>query len=199
MNKLFIVSIAILFFSCETTSDRTVFPTEPQDGIPESLAKKGGNDKGKERIIYTIDIIPMKGTPLDNNLINNCPETRTERGYYNINWEGLTQCVILKPYTDGVASVTLTQDPQLWVKVKQGKIIGVYFFQQDVDGPEGIQYSFKTVELKSPVIPDASGFTLQVQRDDIEVWKHKTHNGGARVEMVGTICIGDIVYTPVAP
>ena len=81
---------------------------------------------------------------------------------------------------------------------KKGKIVGVYFFEQDHIGQDGMQHSTDTIELESPVTPLAEGFTIPVRRSDIEVWKHKTHNGGARVEMVGTICIGDIIYTPIS-
>lgn len=39
MKKLVIMAIAFLFFSCESTSDRKGLPTEPQSGVPQSLAK----------------------------------------------------------------------------------------------------------------------------------------------------------------
>ncbi|MEE9190444.1 MAG: hypothetical protein V3U16_06705 [Candidatus Neomarinimicrobiota bacterium] len=67
MNKLFIASIAVFFFSCENVPDNTVFPTEPQAGIPGPLAAKGGipgkpgnpDDGGGGIIGYCVSIIDV--------------------------------------------------------------------------------------------------------------------------------------------
>ncbi len=195
---LTILLLVVFMVGCEN-SINPIAPQTQNDGI--SLEKKGGGKGGKEKVIYSVVLEDMDDTPLENNLHNYCPETETltSSGYYNIIWERHSICVNVTPFKVGVESVTLYDDPQLYIREKKGKIVGVYFYAQDVDGPDGIQYSTKTVELESPVTPNVLGFTIPVQRDDIEVWRHKTHNGGARVEMVGTICIGDIIYTPVTP
>jgi len=61
MRKLLILSIAILFFSCETTTDTTAFPTEPQTGIPEPLAKKGGGDEATFSVVFEGGVVEGAG------------------------------------------------------------------------------------------------------------------------------------------
>ena len=47
MKKFITVSIVFFFFACENQIDNTVFPTEPQSKITNSLEKPGGNN-GKQ-------------------------------------------------------------------------------------------------------------------------------------------------------
>ncbi|MEE9190622.1 MAG: hypothetical protein V3U16_07620 [Candidatus Neomarinimicrobiota bacterium] len=61
MKKLLIVSIAILFFSCETNSDKTAFPTEPQTGVPGPLAKRGGGEIATFGIVFEGGVISVDG------------------------------------------------------------------------------------------------------------------------------------------
>ena len=70
------------------------------------------------------------------------------------------------------------------------------FWIQDVIGTEGIMHSTDKIPIEPPVAPSPDGFTLHIHADGVPVWRHKGHLGGPRVEVIGTISVGDIVFTP---
>lgn len=106
------------------------------------------------------------------------------------------------PRHDLCATVTtstgyrLTDDIVIRVVTDNGVIVSVQLVGQDVIGKEGIMHETEAVPISPPVIPVASGFTLHVDVDNIPVWKLDRHLGGKRVEIVGYIGLGDLVYSP---
>lgn len=80
-------------------------------------------------------------------------------------------------------------------KGKNGRITHVRLNAQDVDGAAGIWHTTDWIPVAQPVIPSKAGFTLHVHARNVEVWRTDSHlGGGNRVEMIGTISIGDIAY-----
>lgn len=89
----------------------------------------------------------------------------------------------------------LTDDISLRVVTDNGVIVSVQLRGQDVIGKQGIAHETELVPV-TPVIPVESGFILHVDVDNIPVWKLDRHLGGKRVEIVGYISLGDLVYSP---
>jgi hypothetical protein len=78
---------------------------------------------------------------------------------------------------------------------KSGPITHVRLAGQDVDGPEGVWHTTDWIPVAQPVVPTTAGFTLRVHARNVEVWRTDSHlAGGNRIEMIGTVSIGDIVY-----
>jgi hypothetical protein len=95
--------------------------------------------------------------------------------------------------TPAGSGYSLTDDVSLYVTVRKGQATRVQLFGQDVVGRDGIQHeSDPFVIVSAPVNPN--GFVLHVHADKLPVWRLSGHTGGRRVEMIGTIAIGDIVY-----
>jgi len=95
----------------------------------------------------------------------------------------------------GEIAVRLSDDPGFTIAKQAGKIKLIRFFIQDIDGPEGIQYSSDPITFNPTLIIDPTGFTIEVRKDTISVYRHRNHTGGPKV-LIGYISIGDIVFTP---
>jgi hypothetical protein len=93
----------------------------------------------------------------------------------------------------------LCDDPILTAANRKGVINSVQFYIQDDIGTEGIQYETETVILDTPAQTNPCGFLVHVHRDGIPVWKLAGHTGGPRVQIVGTVSIGDVWYRPSTP
>jgi hypothetical protein len=93
----------------------------------------------------------------------------------------------------------LCDDPILSAASRKGVISSIQFYIQDDIGTEGIQYETEKVVLDTPAQAQPCGFLVHVHRDFVPVWKLSGHTGGARVEIVGTISIGDVWYRPSTP
>ena len=95
-----------------------------------------------------------------------------------------------EPYalTDDVKLIMLKE------KGNNGRITHVRLLAQDVIGEEGIQHNTDWIPVAHPVVPLKNGGTLHVHAANVEVWRTDSHTGGTRVEMIGLISIGDIVY-----
>ena len=174
---------------------------------PETaLAKKpdnpgGGKDKGGDKTAYSVDAVDH-GAPLNPDgtytynsptLVSTCSGSTGETSLF-VRWpRSPAQCIVVTPTG---SSYALSDDPQLTVSKKRGKVIAVQFYIQDVAGPDGIMHSSDQIPVDPPVAPSSSGFALHVHADNVPVWRHKAHTGGPRVEMIGTISVGDIVFTP---
>ncbi|MGH7558417.1 MAG: hypothetical protein ACREMD_11695, partial [Gemmatimonadota bacterium] len=65
----------------------------------------------------------------------------------------------------------------------------------DVIGEAGIAHETDRVLVAVPVVPSDDGFVLHVHAKNVEVWRKSGHTRGDRVEMIGWISIGDIVYS----
>jgi hypothetical protein len=94
------------------------------------------------------------------------------------------------------SSVTLLDDSQLTMAMKNGAIRAVQFYIQDIPGPDGIMYETDIIPVDPPVMPDSAGFVLPLRVDNVRVYRDSNHLGGKRIEMVGTVSFGDMVFTP---
>lgn len=130
-------------------------------------------------------------------LLSTCPGSATSPGWSVV--FGKTLCLIVKP-SGNYENYQLTDDVVLAVTLEQGKngrITHIRLNGQDVDGPAGIWHNTDVIPVNQPVVPSKAGFTLHVHARNVEVWRFDSHlSGGNRVEMVGTISIGDVVYKP---
>lgn len=104
---------------------------------------------------------------------------------------GHSGCLIVTP--DG-SSYSLTDDVILGTTVKRGQITAIQVRGQDVIGADGIKHESDVIKLPVPVTPDPNGFVLHVHADNVPVWRLSGHLKGRRVEMIGTIAVGDIIY-----
>ena len=168
---------------------------------PETaLAKKPDRPPGKggDKTAYSV-VAEDHGAPQDGynspTLVSTCPGSTTETSLF-VRWpRSPALCIVITPTG---SSYALTDDPQLTVSKKRGKVIAVQFYIQDVAGPDGIMHSSDQIPVDPPVEPSSAGFTLHVHADDVPVWRHKGHIvGGRRMKIIGTISVGDIVFTPV--
>lgn len=110
-----------------------------------------------------------------------------------------TQCLIVQPDWNPASSYApyaLTDDVKLiTLQVKSSKLIThVRLLAQDVIGEAGIQHDTDWIPVAVPVQPSRSGGTLHVHAPNVEVWRLSGHTGGERVEMIGRISIGDVLY-----
>lgn len=90
----------------------------------------------------------------------------------------------------------LTDDIIIGVNTTKGLITSVQLKGQDVIGEEGIKHESEVWPITPPFTPPTGSFTLHVHADNLPIWKLDGHLGGERVEIVGYISIGDMVYTP---
>ena len=82
-------------------------------------------------------------------------------------------------------------------KGKNGRITHIRLAGQDVDGPDGVWHETDWIELAGPVVPTTAGFTLHVHARNVQVWRTDSHlGGGNRIEMIGLVSFGDVVYPP---
>lgn len=101
--------------------------------------------------------------------------------------------------------VELTDDVSCSIYLdRQGRIVELKVRGQDVIGTEGIMHVSEVVHFDPPVVPPPRSevFVLPVHVDDLPIWRTDSHTMGKKtklVEMVGTISIGDIVYSPLPP
>jgi hypothetical protein len=127
-----------------------------------------------------------------------CPAADTKQWHANF---GHSECLIVSPawVSTTYAPYALTDDVKLIVtreKGKNGRITHVTLLAQDVIGDAGIQHETDPIPVAVPVVPSTAGFTLHVHAVGVSVWRLSGHTGGERVEVIGTIAIGDVVYRP---
>ena len=170
-----------------------------ETALAEKPDKPPGQDKpdkpgkGGDKTAYSVDAV-LDGGPYDSpTLVSTCPGSTGENSLYVV-WPRHDGCMNIWPLG---SDYELTDDPQLTVGKKRGKVIFVQFFIQDVIGPNGIQHSSDQIPVDPPVDPSSEGFTLHLHADGVPVWRHKGHTGGPRMEIIGTISVGNIVFTPV--
>ena len=113
---------------------------------------------------------------------------------------GHTGCLVVQPDWNpdsSYAPYALTDDVKLITlkeKGASGRIPHVRLLAQDVIGEAGIQHNTDWIPVAVPVVPDRKGGTLHVHVTDVDVWRLSGHTDGVRVEMIGRISIGDVVY-----
>ena len=170
-------------------------PAAKKGGIP-GPPDGGGNGKGDGKTAFWVDAVLHEGPYADPTLVSNCSGSTGETSLY-ARWPktcGDGQLAV--EITPTGSDYALTDDAQLNVIRKKGQIIAVELWIQDVDGPDGIQHSSERVPVDPSVVPTSAGFTLHVHADNVAVWRHKGHTGGPRVGQIGTISVGDIIFTP---
>jgi len=173
--------------------------------IPKTaLAAKPDKPPGQDEIIYTVNVVfdyeafpEGSGLPEAPPYLPSC-SAETRGGSFIALFERHDLCATVTTST----GYTLTDDIGLHVNTnKAGNIISFQLIGQDVIGMEGLIHKSEVVAIEPPVVPSTGGFTLHVDKDNIEIWKYNKHlnTGGAKpVEMVGYISVGDLVYTPVS-
>jgi len=163
------------------------------DGVAPRLSHgRGGHagGVGQEKIPWNVDALAgdfcVPGDPA--NWVSTSAGTTDGTGFHVV-WG---DAIVVTP--DG--GYTLSDDAEMTAESRGGDIRSVRFWIDDVAGPDGIQHSSDDVSFDPPVVPDANGFTLHVHASALQVWRHKQHLGGPRVQMIGTICVGDLIFTP---
>ena len=163
--------------------------------------KGGGGGGGEtEDIIYVVDVVydpDLHGgfIPVAPIYLPTCPaETK---GTYRAFFPRHDPCATVVTST----GYELTDDIVLHVLTNQdGDITSFQLVGQDVIGREGIVHESELVVFDPPVIPSPFGFVLHVDVDNLAIWKldkHRRTGGAKRVEIVGDISIGDLLYTPI--
>lgn len=105
---------------------------------------------------------------------------------------GKSGCLIVQPTG---SSYALTDDVVLSAVTKGGRIVSYQLRAQDVSGADGIKHESEVVMLPEAVRPSTGAFVVHVHQDRIPVWRLSGHRKGERVEIIGYISIGDVVYT----
>jgi hypothetical protein len=141
-------------------------------------------------VIYKVDVTAHDYVFLSPTYLPNC-SAETKDGTYNA-WF---------PRHDPCATVTLDTGYQLTDDImfrvntdSSGNIVSVQLRGQDVIGTGGIMHETEVVMI-TPVYPSAMGFMLHVEQDSIPVWKLSRHRDGKRIEIVGFISLGDLVFS----
>lgn len=167
----------------------------PDPLVPGSvLAAKGGNGGGGSTQPLVADAVAgdffaSGGAPL----VSQGP-AETSKAYAAL-WKH-SRCADITP--DG-STYALTDEVRVGTSMRGGKIVAVQFWAQDVIGDEGIAHETDWVAIEPAVKPNSAGFTLHVHVDNLPVWRLDGHLSGNRVEVIGTISIGDIVYRDGTP
>ena len=195
----FATATAILLAAFIVACSDVVGPNTIMPG--ESALAKGGNSGGGQR--PGPDVLQGDFVLIDSDaaaLANTCPSAPLAGARAWAVVFGHSECLIVTPLW---ASTTyepydLRDDVILNVRQesgKNGRLTHVRLYAQDVIGEAGIAHETDWVEVAQPVVPSKAGFTLHVHAKNVEVWRLDSHlSGGNRVEMIGTISIGDIVY-----
>ncbi|MFN2501736.1 MAG: hypothetical protein ABR530_06970 [Pyrinomonadaceae bacterium] len=147
--------------------------------------------KGKPKpVIYKVDVAAHNYVFTSPTYLPTC-SAETKDGTYSAWFPRHDPCAIVTLDT----GYKLTDDIMLRVNTdSNGNIVSVQLRGQDVIGTEGIMHETEVVMI-APVSPAALGFTLHVDQDVIPVWKLSRHRDGSRVEIVGYISLGDLVYS----
>lgn len=159
------------------------------DPLAAGLQKKGkgGGGGGGSSLVADVvmgDFFSDGGTPL----VSAGPAA-TSKGYAVLFKH--TRCGDITP--EG-SSYALTDENRIETTVKRGQITRVRFWAQDVIGEEGIAHETDWVTIDPPAPVSKSGFTLHVHADNLQVWQLDGLRDGNRVQIIGTISIGDVVY-----
>jgi hypothetical protein len=153
----------------------------------DAVLAKGGSQPG---VSYLVSAVDHGGSYIHPTWTSTRDGTTSETTLFTT-WTG--DAIVVTPTG---SAYTLGDDAQMTTNLKAGRILGVTLYIQDVAGPAGVQHETDRVILAAPVTPSTSGFVLHVHRDAVPVYRLKGHTGGPRVGMIGTISVGDLVFTP---
>lgn len=166
-------------------------PVETDGAGPRPLLAEVALAKGSPSgTAYLVSAVNHGGPYVDPTWTSLRDGTTSETTLYTT-WAG--DAIVITPTG---SPYTLADDANMTIAQKSGTILGVTFYIQDVAGPTGVQHATDRVTLATPTTPSVSGFVLHVHRDRVPVYRLKGHTGGPRVDMIGTISVGDVVFTP---
>jgi hypothetical protein len=192
---VFLAALALvqLLAGCEMPTHPSLAPAE----VSLSKGGKGGSSGGSQGadiirgdlVLSTADAAALATT---------CPSAGFSKNSWTLVF-GKSGCLIITPLWASVLYVPYALTDDLIVNVQQdgrnGPITHIRLAGQDVDGPEGVWHNTDWIAVAQPVVPTTAGFTLNVHARNVEVWRTDSHlAGGNRIEMIGTVSIGDIVY-----
>lgn len=151
---------------------------------------KGG---GKDKVTFEVSVVNPEATLYNApTYLPTCTATTPGPFSYTALFDRHDLCATVTTST----GYQLTDDIVIEVDTTQGLITSVQLRGQDVIGEEGIMHESEAVAITPPVTPSGAGFTVHVHVDNLPIWKLTRHLGGKRVEIVGYISLGDLVYTP---
>jgi hypothetical protein len=189
-----ISSVAFLTLACESRAPNPVAPSATGEAWVDGAASSAG-----ARLVGDVVVGEYAFAPGDATLLaSTCPASAGSNNSWSLDF-GHSQCLIVRPDWNPASSYApyaLTDDVKLvTLQDKSSKrITHLRLLAQDVIGEAGIQHNTDWIPVAVPVAPSRSGGTLHVHAPNVEVWRLSGHTGGTRVEMVGWISIGDLVY-----
>ena len=217
------VSLALLsaafLLGCQEQGSGPVGPEGPQFDKPNNaicppgVVVENGHCHGDDtKVTWRFaDLTAHRGVTVNaSTLLSTCPGTPGAKlSNPTVEWKDGNEdefvadgenehCVTVTPFrTDGFP-VTLTNDAHLIVATKKGSTtVTVQFLIQNIGGVDGIQYRtdrFTIVPAEGFTGFTGANSTLHLHATDVHIYRLKGHTGGPKVEDVGTINIGDIVY-----
>ena len=155
------------------------------------------NDEGNDNNKVAYSVKATKGDcndPLWNAWIG-ADGVTGEKGLF-VRWgdDDLTVTTVPLPGS-GFALVLLHNNAIANVIDKKGQIVGVDLYIRD---DNRTRYRTDRLPIFSTVTVDSvNGFTIHVNAPNATVFKLKTGSGGPVVGTVGTICVGDLDFTPI--
>lgn len=189
-----VLLLAAFMWSCQEQGSVPV-ASDTAEGLA-TLEKKGGtpgppDGGGDDKVVFDVEAVWHGGPYAAPTLVSTCLGSTDGKGL-SVTWPRHAGCMDITP----LGGYLLTDDPNLLVTTKKGKIISVQFWIQDVIGREGVQHKSEEISVDPSVEPSSSGFILHIHQDNVPVYRLKGHTGGPIVEEIGTISVGDFVYTP---
>lgn len=192
-----VISAAIVFCAVATSAceNNLQGPVSPASVTATSTDARSGGTSSK----LAGDVVPGDAAFAAEDappLASTCP---TQAGNtWSLDF-GHTQCLVVQPLWNSASSYepyALTDDVKLiTLQDRSSKLIThVRLLAQDVIGEIGVQHETDWVPLAVPAAPAKSGGTLHVHAANVDVWRLSGHTGGTRVEVIGRISIGDLVY-----
>ena len=208
------VSLALLsaafVLGCQEQGSGPVGPEGlgPEFDKPSNGVHDHGEDNDDTKVTWSLaDLTVHDGVPVSGStLLSTCPGTPGAKlSNPTVEWKDGDEdgnnevgenehCVTVTPKG---STVPLTNDAVLIVATKKGSTtVTVQFLIQDIGGAGGIQYRTDRFSLNLPGFTGftGKGSTLHLHATDVPIYRLKGHTGGPKVENVGTINIGDIVY-----
>lgn len=191
MRTAILTLLALCFWACQ---DQGFAPVVSDQSESQGVLPKAG---GKTQLTGNVVVGDASFDPADATpIVSRCsvPAGNT----WGLDF-GHTQCLVVQPDWNPASSYepyALTDDVKLIVlQDRSTKVIShVRLLAQDVIGEAGVQHNTDLIPVAVPVAPDRNGGTLHVHAANVEVWRLSGHTGGTRVEMIGRISIGDLVY-----
>ena len=115
----------------------------------------------------------------------------TREGDLHPRWTA-RQLTVSPKKEDGVLGAEL-RGVVVIVQADHGTIDRVTFYMRD---DENIKHRSEGLTISPVGVDPVNGFTINVDNPSVTVFKLKNPSGGPVVGTAGTICVGDLVYTP---